>query len=182
MNDLQLCRTAALGGHIEVCKACGVPRPGDNPCRNRHCSECHGAAQAGWAEPRAADLLPVAYFHVVFMPPAADLPIHELIGGLGQHFAHEIGVCTLFYQIQKRHFVIGHESEAPVAGVTTAAFTRFAPSRPGKGGRADVDRSARPSCSPAIHHRQYTMPRDATLISDGSMRIAEALSVGASGT
>ena len=70
MSAIQNCRTAALGGHVEGCDACGHRRIAYNSCRNRHCPKCQGAAaRAGLAE-READLLPVGYFHVVFTLPA----------------------------------------------------------------------------------------------------------------
>jgi len=31
------CRTAALGGHLESCDACGTSRHVYHSCRNRHC-------------------------------------------------------------------------------------------------------------------------------------------------
>ncbi len=37
-----------------------------NSCRNRHRPKCQGRARAAWLAAREADLLPVAYFHVVF--------------------------------------------------------------------------------------------------------------------
>src|SRR5262249_23252194 len=46
-----------------------------NSCRNRHCPKCQATAAADWMEARDADLLPVAYFHVVFTLPAALGPI-----------------------------------------------------------------------------------------------------------
>lgn len=69
MSAIQLCRTAALGGHVEGCRACGVVRVAYNSCRNRHCPKCQGAAARDWLEARAGDLLPVPYFHVVFTLP-----------------------------------------------------------------------------------------------------------------
>ena len=42
-----------------------------NSCRNRHCPKCQGAAARQWLADREADLLPVAYYHVVFTLPAA---------------------------------------------------------------------------------------------------------------
>src|SRR5262244_2515810 len=39
-------------------------------CRNRHCPKCQGAAAREWMEARAAELLPVPYFHVVFTLPS----------------------------------------------------------------------------------------------------------------
>jgi hypothetical protein len=70
MSAIELCRTAALGGHIEGCQACGTVRVAYNSCRNRHCPKCQGAAARDWLEARAGDLLPVPYFHVVFTLPA----------------------------------------------------------------------------------------------------------------
>jgi hypothetical protein len=70
MSAIQNCRTAALGGHVEGCDACGHRRIAYNSCRNRHCPKCQGAAARAWLAEREADLLPVGYFHVVFTLPA----------------------------------------------------------------------------------------------------------------
>jgi hypothetical protein len=70
MSAIELCRTAALGGHREVCNACGLVRCAYNSCRNRHCPKCQGQARAEWLAARQAELLPVPYFHVVFTLPA----------------------------------------------------------------------------------------------------------------
>ena len=70
MSAIELCRTAALGGHVEGCRACGAVRVAYNSCRNRHCPKCQGAVARDWLEARAGDLLPVPYFHVVFTLPA----------------------------------------------------------------------------------------------------------------
>ena len=73
MGAITACRTAALGGHVERCDsaACGFTRVAYNSCRNRHCPKCQAGAARDWLEARAADLLPVEYFHVVFtLPPA----------------------------------------------------------------------------------------------------------------
>ena len=69
MSDIELCRTAALGGHLEECDCCGHPRPAYHSCRNRHCPKCQSLARAQWLEDRQAELLPVEYFHVVFTVP-----------------------------------------------------------------------------------------------------------------
>jgi hypothetical protein len=72
IGAITACRTAALGGHVERCEDCGAVRISYNSCRNRHCGKCQGAARAEWLAARQAELLPVAYFHVVFtLPPAA---------------------------------------------------------------------------------------------------------------
>jgi len=72
IRDLQVCRTAALGGHREHCPRCGFQRLAYNSCRNRHCPKCQAMAKAQWLEARRAELLPVPYFHLVFTLP------HEL--------------------------------------------------------------------------------------------------------
>ncbi len=63
------CRTAALGGHVQTCDSCRHQRIAYNSCRNRHCPRCQASACARWMEDRAAELLPVEYFHVVFTLP-----------------------------------------------------------------------------------------------------------------
>ena len=75
MSAIELCRTAALGGHTEACAQCGLVRCAYNSCRNRHCPKCQGSARAEWLAARQAELLPVPYFHVVFTLPA---PVAEI--------------------------------------------------------------------------------------------------------
>jgi hypothetical protein len=75
MSAIELCRTAALGGHTEACADCGLVRCAYNSCRNRHCPKCQGQARVEWLAARQAELLPVPYFHVVFTLPA---PVAEI--------------------------------------------------------------------------------------------------------
>ena len=69
MAAIEACRTAALGGHVRQCKACGLKEISYSSCGNRHCPTCQGSAARAWLEARQADLLPVEYFHVVFTLP-----------------------------------------------------------------------------------------------------------------
>lgn len=69
MTAIELCRTAALGGHVEACDQCGQRRIAFNSCRNRHCPRCQSLARARWLEDRRAELLDTQYFHVVFTLP-----------------------------------------------------------------------------------------------------------------
>ncbi len=69
MRDIELCRTAALGGHMDQCDNCGNERNSYNSCRNRHCPKCQRLKKAKWLEQRQAELLPVEYFHIVFTVP-----------------------------------------------------------------------------------------------------------------
>src|SRR4051812_30688170 len=67
------CRTASLGGHLDVCSNCGLETGVSfNSCRNRHCPKCQARAREQWLEARQQELLPIGYFHVVFTVP------HEL--------------------------------------------------------------------------------------------------------
>jgi predicted Zn-ribbon and HTH transcriptional regulator len=79
MAAIEVCRTAALGGHVERCADCGFTRNAYNSCRNRHCPKCQGLARAEWLQARQSELLPVPYFHVVFTVPAAvaDIAFHN---------------------------------------------------------------------------------------------------------
>src|SRR3981081_1586112 len=69
MTAIERCRTAALGGHVEQCDACGHQRIFYNSCRNRHCPKCQSLARAQWLEDRRSELLTTPYFHVVFTVP-----------------------------------------------------------------------------------------------------------------
>jgi hypothetical protein len=79
MSAIERCRTAALGGHVAACQDCDHIRIAYNSCRNRHCPKCQGAAAKEWLAARQAELLPVAYYHVVFTLPApiADIAYHN---------------------------------------------------------------------------------------------------------
>jgi hypothetical protein len=70
LRALTRCRTAALGGHVDQCGACGHRAISYNSCRNRHCPKCQGSAQAAWLAARERDSLDVPYCHVVFPLPA----------------------------------------------------------------------------------------------------------------
>src|SRR5216684_4473128 len=79
MSAIERCRTAALGGHVVRCEDCAYTLIAYNSCRNRHCPKCQGAAARAWLAERAAELLPVPYYHVVFTLPAAiaDIAYHN---------------------------------------------------------------------------------------------------------
>ncbi|HEX3410680.1 MAG TPA: transposase zinc-binding domain-containing protein, partial [Stellaceae bacterium] len=73
MSAIERCRTAALGGHVLRCEndACAYTAIAYNSSRNRHCPKCQGSQAREWMAARAAELLPVPYFHVVFTLPSA---------------------------------------------------------------------------------------------------------------
>lgn len=69
MSAIELCRTAALGGHVERCNCCEHQRVCYNSCRDRSCPKCQSLARAQWLEDRRSELLDTQYFHVVFTVP-----------------------------------------------------------------------------------------------------------------
>ena len=72
LDAIARCRTASLGGHKCECKNCGEKKYFYNSCRNRHCPKCQAVNRERWILQREAELLPVAYYHIVFTLP------HEL--------------------------------------------------------------------------------------------------------
>jgi len=72
MRHIEMCRTAELGGHTDVCDHCGFEQNAYNSCRDRHCPKCQTLVKEQWLNDRKAELLPCLYFHNVFTLP------HEL--------------------------------------------------------------------------------------------------------
>lgn len=75
MHAIEVCRTAALGGHVDKCDCCGHLRISYNSCRNRHCPKCQFLRKDRWIQDRTQDLLPIPYFHVVFTIPSELNPV-----------------------------------------------------------------------------------------------------------
>lgn len=59
LKALKICRTAALGGHLERCnnEECRHERIAYNSCRNRHCPKCQSSNRERWIMDRMNDLL-----------------------------------------------------------------------------------------------------------------------------
>lgn len=69
VRDITTCRTAALGGHTDICENCGHLQISYNSCRNRHCPKCQFIKKEKWVLDKQKDVLPTQYFHVVFTVP-----------------------------------------------------------------------------------------------------------------
>lgn len=63
------CRTAALGGHQDVCESCATVRYSYNSCGDRHCPKCQASKQALWIDDLMQSTLPIKHFHIVFTLP-----------------------------------------------------------------------------------------------------------------
>jgi len=71
MADIEHCRTAYFGGHLERCDRCGHEHYSYHSCRNRHCPKCHGDQIQGWLEKQHARLLPGSYYLLTFTLPSS---------------------------------------------------------------------------------------------------------------
>ena len=69
LGKIAQCRTAALGGHEEVCSSCGTVRYSYNSCGDRHCPKCQASKQAFWIDDLVRGTLPVKHYHVIFTVP-----------------------------------------------------------------------------------------------------------------
>jgi hypothetical protein len=75
LRDIGLCRTAALGTHLERCDRCSYETVAYDSCRNRHCPKCQSSARDRWLAKQARSLRPVPYAHVVFTIPEQLAPL-----------------------------------------------------------------------------------------------------------
>ena len=75
MNAIMSCRTSKYGYHIDKCDECGHTEQEFNSCRDRHCPKCQGINRRKWIKGRLKDILPIAYYHVVFTLPHFINPV-----------------------------------------------------------------------------------------------------------
>jgi len=69
MNDIEACRTPALGGQLYVCTNCAKERYSYHSCKNRHCPKCQNDQATQWLGRQESLLLPVGHFLVTFTFP-----------------------------------------------------------------------------------------------------------------
>jgi predicted Zn-ribbon and HTH transcriptional regulator len=69
IEDILDCRTAALGGQVWRCDACGTEMFSFHFCGDRSCPRCHTDQTQEWLEHRQAEML-VPYFHITVTVPA----------------------------------------------------------------------------------------------------------------
>jgi hypothetical protein len=95
LRALRRCRTAALGGHVDRCGACGHRAISYNSCRNRHCPKCQAQARERWLAARERELLDVPYVHVVFTLPHALDPLCRRNAARLYHLLFRASAATL---------------------------------------------------------------------------------------
>ena len=95
LRALTRCRTAARGGHVDQCGACGHRAISYNSCRNRHCPKCQAQARERWLAARERELLDVPYVHVVFTLPHTLHPLCRRNAALLYHLLFRASAATL---------------------------------------------------------------------------------------
>jgi predicted RNA-binding Zn-ribbon protein involved in translation (DUF1610 family) len=75
MQDIERCRTPALGGHVYTCPDCEETEYLYHSCRNRHCPKCQQDKAQRWLEGQQDLLLPVGYFLLTFTLPEGLRPV-----------------------------------------------------------------------------------------------------------
>ncbi len=150
MTAIEVCRTAALGGHLERCDSCPHERPSYNSCRSRHCPKCQSLARAQWVEKRKAEVLDCEYFHVVFTVPENIAAIayqnKELVYGIlfrataetlttiaadPKHLGAEIGFFAVLHTWGQNLLHHPHLHCVVPGGGISPDGTRWIPCRPG---------------------------------------------------
>ena len=115
LRAIARCRTAELGGHLDVCLDCGHERPSYNSCRDRHCPKCQALAQAKWIAEREARILPTTHFHVVFTIPSE---LHALA-----RYRREAFFDVLFAATSRTLLDLGRERLQAELGATLVLHT-----------------------------------------------------------
>jgi Putative transposase/Transposase zinc-binding domain len=70
MQDIEQCRTPALGGQLYYCAHCDQQRYSYHSCKNRHCPKCQNEQANEWLQEQKDMLLPTPHFLVTFTLPA----------------------------------------------------------------------------------------------------------------
>jgi hypothetical protein len=104
-----VCRTAAMGTHLQACSHCGAEVVLYNSCGDRHCPGCQGGRRAAWFEKQQQDLLPVEYFHVVFTVP-------DTLNGLA--LAHPAEFYNLLFRAARETLVEAAQTSRYLGGQT----------------------------------------------------------------
>lgn len=114
-TDITQCRTAKLGGHLELCTQCEAEHPSYNSCRNRHCPKCQASAQQRWIDNQRERLLDVPHFHVVFTLPAELRPLAA--------FARSTIFALLFQCVAQTLLAFGRRHLDATMGLTLVLHT-----------------------------------------------------------
>ena len=68
-EDIERCRTEALGGQLYGCEHWGDAPYSYHSCKNRHCPKCQNDQAEAWLDNQRSLLLPIPHFMVTFTLP-----------------------------------------------------------------------------------------------------------------
>ena len=71
LDKLAVCRTAALGGHVQYCENNHLQGVWYNSCKHRFCPQCRGMATEEWLINTKNILLDCPHHHIIFTLPEA---------------------------------------------------------------------------------------------------------------
>ena len=150
MHAIEVCRTAALGGHRDRCGHCDQERISYNSCCNRHCPKCQHLARTSWVESRKGELLPIEYHHVVFTLPeqlndlvlrnkqqiykilfAASARTLQTIAADPRHLGAQIGFFSVLHSWGQNLLFHPHIHCVATGGGISPDGTRWLSSKPG---------------------------------------------------
>lgn len=75
LDDIQACRTAYFGGHVDRCDHCGREVYVYHSCGNRSCPKCHREQTERWIDKQRTRLLPCRYYLLTFTLPQLLRPL-----------------------------------------------------------------------------------------------------------
>ena len=103
LQSLCACRTAALGGHTQVCPNGHVNGIWYNSCKHRACPQCQCMASEQWLQNTQALLLDCPHHHVIFTLPEELHNLWRFNRSLMMSILFEAAQATLktFYQNPK---------------------------------------------------------------------------------
>lgn len=150
LRNIAVCRTAALGGHVDQCDGCGHARLSYNSCRDRHCPKCQGPQRAEWLAQRLERVLPVPYVHAVFTIPhelnplvlrnkeilykilfeAASRTLLEIARD-PEHLGAQIGITAVLHTWGQNLLLHPHVHCVVTGGGLSSDATRWIPARDG---------------------------------------------------
>ena len=115
LSAVTVCRTAALGGHMDECDRCGHAKPSYNSCRDRHCPTCQSLQQAKGIEARNERIVNSHYFHLVFTLPGE---LRALV-----RYNPKLLYGLLFKAVSKTLLALGQEHLGGLIGLSAVMHT-----------------------------------------------------------
>jgi hypothetical protein len=122
MQAIERCRTAALGGHVYQCPACGDLEYSYHSCKNRHCPKWQQEAATHWLAQQQMLLLPVPYFLVTFTLPEERRPLARSHQRLMYHRLFQTSAAALQTLALDPHYLGGQIGMVGVLHTGTRAL------------------------------------------------------------